>query len=83
MKAKVTIGRRTNQNDEGCVSISIEDRNSWIRIVEVEMSLIDFAKAITGLSYCDADYRFKPTQFTVDNIGCNKEWVSTCYTKFT
>jgi hypothetical protein len=73
MSAKVTIGRRTNQDNEGSVSISIEDRESGLKVVEVEMSLIDFAQTITGLACCDAEYRFKPSQSTVDNIGKTRE----------
>ncbi len=48
MKAQVTISRRNNNK----VYISIEDSNSHIEFVEVELTLDDYAMIITGLSNC-------------------------------
>lgn len=71
-EAKVTIGRR-NLGDDEVVAISIKDSASGLVVVEIEISLESFASAVTGLSFCPAEYRFKPTQFTVDNICKNRE----------
>jgi len=73
MKAKVTISRRTNTVGSGCIAISIDDDKSGLKVVEVEMELIDFAQAITGLSYCKAAYRNSQSQYTIDNIMKKRE----------
>lgn len=71
-EAKVTIGRR-NMGDESVIAISIGDRSSGLTVTEIIMTMENFALALTGLSYCKAEYQFKPNQFTIDNICKDRE----------
>ncbi len=73
MKAKVSITRRGMTKGDGVVSIQITDKESRLRVIEVEMEMIEFAEAITGLSYCKAECFFAPNQFIIDNIGKKRE----------
>ena len=73
MKAKVTISKISNTKGIGEIAITINDKESGLRVVTVRMSLLDFADCITGLGNCDADYMFRPTEYTVQNIGKKRE----------
>ena len=73
MGAKVTISKMGNTKGIGEIAITINDKESGLRVVTVRMSLLDFADCITGLGNCDADYMFRPTEYTVQNIGKKRE----------
>jgi hypothetical protein len=56
--AKVTINRRfIGGDDEGVISINIRDNASRQTVVDLNVSLKDFAECITGLSEVKAEYR--------------------------
>ena len=69
MEAYFSIGR--NNYDE--INITVGDRKSGLRVVEIKTTLQEFARAITGVGYSKATFSFVPTQFTVDSILKNRE----------
>ena len=81
MKAQVTISRRNNNK----VYISIEDANSHIEFVEVELTLTDYAMIITGLSSVGGEVTYRgldcvgktrvtePRRVKSGVYGCGKE----------
>ncbi|GAF90109.1 unnamed protein product, partial [marine sediment metagenome] len=58
MKGKITIGKVTccETPEEDYISIRVEDEISSIEFVEVKMSLLDFAKVITGQGYVPMEF---------------------------
>jgi hypothetical protein len=65
-KGKITIGKYiSNYENPTPVHIEIEDDKSTVRIVEVEMSLEDFADAVLGHGYKDCIFKIK----NVDKLG--------------
>lgn len=71
--ANITIGKRSNTKDEGCITITISDESSGLRVVEIEMDFKEFAQVMTGLAYCKGKYRFMPNEFVTTNIGKKRE----------
>lgn len=81
MKAQVTISRRNNNK----VYIGIEDSNSHIEFVEVELTLEDYAMIITGLSSVAGEVTYRgldcvgktrvtePRRVKSGVSGCDKE----------
>lgn len=49
--AAVTIGRPTHSSGKECVRISVEDVDTQKHVVQIEMDLDEFARAITGFGY--------------------------------
>lgn len=72
MKAKVTISKRGGYKGEGEFHITIKDSASSMRIVEVSMSLTEFAEAIGGISECEADIELIPNEYAVARYGKKK-----------
>lgn len=65
-EGKITISR-TSSNVEGeFISIQIRDKNSTLGIVDVEMSLEDFALALTGVSRMPAQLKVADS---LENVG--------------
>lgn len=55
MKAKITIGRTQSSHDnEEPIRISIIDESSGVNVMELSMSLSEFAECITGLGRTEA-----------------------------
>ena len=82
MNGKITISKRGMQKGTGEMCISIDDANSGMCIIEVSMSLLDFADAITGLGGCDCKLEHIPNKFLVENIGRKKIMESIKIPKF-
>jgi hypothetical protein len=55
MKGKVTITRSWSTHSDDVITIRIRDEVSNIEFVEAEMSLADFAQAVTGLAFCKCE----------------------------
>ena len=53
-KAQVTISRPSYSSDKKAIVISIDDFDSGIRVMDLEMTLEDFAECLTGLANCSA-----------------------------
>lgn len=68
----VTISKRYF-DDKKCMSISIQDENSGIKIIEIEMNMESFLDAITGLAYSKGTIKFLPDKKSFDNIGKKRE----------
>lgn len=58
---KLTISRRQSTAREDCISVTIEDKVSGIILVEGEMSLKDFAQALTGNACQDINLEYTRT----------------------
>ena len=65
MKGKITISRTTGRKTENTIRIRIEDDSSSITFLETEMSLEDFALALTGQGYIDCNFELQGIQ----NVG--------------
>lgn len=57
LKGKLTIGRR-GIIGEDYISINLEDSNSHLRVLELDISLDNLMRALTNLSYVDCEYTF-------------------------
>lgn len=55
-EGKISIGRVHSNNGEW-VEITIKDETSLVEFLEVKVSLENFAKLITGLSYIDCNFQ--------------------------
>ena len=69
MKAKISISRDSNNK----INIEIKDKASGLPVTKFSMAPHDFAMAISGLSAQLAEFEFTPTEFTVKNIGKERE----------
>lgn len=49
-KGKLSIGRLSGASDDGYIQIELEDEISGTRVVEVQIGLMEFAKAITNFA---------------------------------
>lgn len=65
----LTIGRRSCSNREDFVSISIVDSLSRLEVVEAQIPLKDFSRALLGLAEVPADILFEPD----DRLGKKRE----------
>jgi hypothetical protein len=59
LPGEITIGRSSATNDSRPISIRLRDETSKLRVVEITLSLADFAAALTGLG-------FTPCKFTLN-----------------
>lgn len=66
LKGAVTITRRHGKTD--VMAIAIRDDMSFCQFVELEMSLEDFMKALTGLGDQPCKFEFRP-----DKVGLKLE----------
>lgn len=85
LPAKLSISKVQTNRDDPHICISITDANSGITFSAVEVSLIEFADAITGLArvscthetrnteYLGKYYVSEPRTITVPHLGYNKE----------
>ena len=69
MKGKITIGRPHYGCGKEAISIQIEDHKSGIRFLDIELPLDGFAKALTGLSFVECEFKTRSLEF----IGKTKE----------
>jgi len=70
--AKVTISRQSGNVDiEKPICITIGDGATHNRLIEVRMSLADFASALTGTAFQDADAIVYPNG--ISHIGATRE----------
>lgn len=69
LEGKVTISK----NSSGKVYLSVEDNNSGIKFVEVELSMKDFADAMFGLAFRPCKYITRG----LDKLG--KQYISEEY----
>jgi hypothetical protein len=75
MKAKITISRPTsNRPPYTYISINIQDDSSGIHIINVQMSLEDFAHAITGLGNVDCEIHNLTNNIGFARIGKIREY---------
>lgn len=65
LKGKISIGKVSCSDQDDYMRIQITDDSSSIQVIEIEMSLLTFAMAITGSGYLDVDYKLSKT----DNLG--------------
>lgn len=56
LNGKITISRQGKIDDDDKMVISIEDSNSSLRVIEIELSLENFARAITNLAFVDCSF---------------------------
>lgn len=73
LKGNITISRPhggTSNND--VIRIAIQDEMSRARFVEVEVSLADFAQAITGLAFTPATLRVDRLEVVGKNRICEQ-----------
>ncbi len=72
LNGKITISKYQEPSTEhGCIiSISIKDEKSGCEAIEIQMSLYDFANALTGLGYVDCKFTFNEA----NKIGMNREY---------
>lgn len=57
LKGKLTIGRR-GIIDEDYISIELEDSNSHLKVVELDISLDNLMRALTNLACVGCEYTF-------------------------
>ena len=57
LKGKLTIGRR-GIIGEDYISIELEDSNSHLKVVELDISLDNLMRALTNLACVDCEYEF-------------------------
>ena len=69
LKGKISIGKVNCSNQDDYMHIQITDASSSITFIDAEMSLLDFALAITGQGYVDIEYQHSKS----DNLGKNLE----------
>lgn len=78
INGKITISRRFS-GDEDYMSISLKDDTSSVAICNVEMGLVEFARALTGLGYVDCDidlydtYEKAGKKLIVKRVACEKD----------
>lgn len=65
MKGQISLGRVHSNTEDDFIRISIEDDSSGVHFCEVKLSLIDFARLITGLSNIDCDFALRG----IKNVG--------------
>ncbi len=61
LKGKISISRRTSMALEDCVVIEIEDDNSGMEAIEITLSLKNYGKVITNMSYIPCNFKFNNT----------------------
>ena len=56
--ARISIGRVTSNVESDYINISIYDNNSSLYILDIKLSLEEFAKTLTGMAHvmCQAEY---------------------------
>ena len=69
LKGRITISRYASTADEGSIHIIVEDKLSGCRTIDVTISMLDYAKLITGQGYIDCDFDFIDSGF----IGMTRE----------
>jgi hypothetical protein len=65
MKGKISIGKVTCSDTEDYVRVELTDESSSIQFVTAKMSLLNFAKVITGQGYLEIDYELRG----LDKVG--------------
>ena len=65
MNGKLTISK----NNKGIVNVELTDEVSGIRVVSVEMPIVNFAEALFGLAYQDCSFELSPN---CEYIGHNR-----------
>jgi hypothetical protein len=73
IKGQLTISRWKGNDDTEGINIELIDADSHVRFVVVNISLEDFAKAITGLGYVPVDLDVRG----LDKVGKIAEFKST------
>lgn len=70
-RAKLTISRPYGgrHDDRPCIKIAVDDQDSRIQFLELEVSLADFASALTGMSEVECDMVVRGLQ----NVGKVRE----------
>ncbi len=53
IKAAITISRRSSSDDNKAITITLQDRASGVRFVELHFPIADFMEALTGLAYVE------------------------------
>ena len=69
LKGTITITRRTNFNSSNTISFHIEDKASHTVIARFEMSLEDFAAAVTGLGMQPVELEYVISESGSRRIG--------------
>ena len=73
MKANVSISKPTGGDGIPSIAIDIGDTASHLTIVRVEIGLKEFAEALTGLAFCDAEITHIVNASYIDKLGKIKE----------
>lgn len=61
MDGKITISRTTHSKEGDSIRIRVQDNLSGVSFIEVQMTLENFALALTGLGYVDCGFElFRP-----------------------
>ncbi len=81
MKGNLTISKPTNISLGQHISIKISDEKSGMKIVELNLSLEDFAKCITGQAHMKGDLDFVIREEDRKKVGKKKELRTLCCEK--
>jgi len=69
LPGKITISKTSCNLEDDYISISIVDESSHVQFVDVKMSLLDFANAITGLAFNSCDFELRHPEL----VGMKRE----------
>jgi len=69
MDGKITISRYSDFGNKDPIHIVVTDQNSGVSFCDVQMSLENFAKALTGVSLQECEFSVRD----IDKIGMKKE----------
>ena len=59
LPGKININRTSSNQEDDYISISIVDESSHVQFVDVKMSLLAFANAITGMGFNSCDFELR------------------------
>ena len=74
MKGQITISRRKSTKSGDYLSITVKDDKSGVEFLEVQMTLTDFAYAITGQGFIACDF-----ELFAQNVGKRRVVAQTGY----
>jgi len=69
LPGRISISRTSSNREDDYISISIVDESSHVQFVDVKMSLLDFANAITGVAFNSCDFELRHPEL----VGMKRE----------
>lgn len=67
LKGKVSISRIKSNKEEDTVVITLHDELSGVKVIDIEIGMLEFAQVITGLSYIECEFNLN----TSGTVGKN------------